>query len=568
MRRRIVAAAVGIAALSATLARSPRRGTSPWSRCRVEGPRATSPPTPRRPRPTAASWRSPPPPTWPACPTPAVQLYVRDRVTGTTVLALVNAAGEPANAAVDAQDVDNVQFAISGNGRYVVFASAATNLRRWHRRDKDVFRKDLQTGAVTLVSVNTAGQKANAAVFGDPDVSYDGRAVSFGSGDATNLFAGDGNNASDIIVRDIVAGTTVAGRPERGRRPGERHHRALGASAPTATSWRSRLRRGPPTCCPGDSPAGATTSSSATWRPARPPAPATRPPRRLGLPRHLGRRPLRRLRDRLQVRRRPTTPTPPMTSTAGTWPPGRSRSPRRATDGTPRRRRRAPGRAISADGARVAFTSLVDGPRRHRRATTPTTSTSATRPPATRRASVAADGTTAGNTASESQRHRRKRRPGVVRPHRRRRGHQARRRRRQQPAGRLRQGVRPHRHDAARPGRRTGPTGTATDPSGIGEVTVNGAPVAVAADGSFAVPSARRGPTCARSTAPATRVTVTRVIPPRRRRGRRARASQRLKAIVEGQEDHGALPPVRRRARHGDPAAPDGPARSPSGGSC
>jgi len=62
---------------------------------------------------------------------------------------------------------------------------------------------------VTLVSVNTAGQKANQAVFGDPDVSYDGRAVSFGTGAATNLFPNDGNNASDIVVRDIAAGTTV-----------------------------------------------------------------------------------------------------------------------------------------------------------------------------------------------------------------------------------------------------------------------------------------------------------------------------------------------------------------------
>ncbi len=90
-----------------------------------------------------------------------------------------------------------------------MFASAATNLVAGGDATKDVYRKDLQTGAVTLVSVNTAGQKANAAVFGDPDVSYDGRAVSFGSGAATNLFPGDGNNASDIVVRDIAAGTTI-----------------------------------------------------------------------------------------------------------------------------------------------------------------------------------------------------------------------------------------------------------------------------------------------------------------------------------------------------------------------
>ncbi len=141
-----------------------------------------------------------------------VQLYVRDRVAGTTAIASTSAAGAAANAAVDTEDVGNVQFSISGNGRYVVFASTATNLAPAPAdadANKDVFRKDLQTGAVALVSVNSAGQKANPGVFGDPDVSYDGRRVSFGSGAATNLFPADGNNASDIVVRDVAAGTTT-----------------------------------------------------------------------------------------------------------------------------------------------------------------------------------------------------------------------------------------------------------------------------------------------------------------------------------------------------------------------
>jgi WD40-like Beta Propeller Repeat len=138
------------------------------------------------------------------------QLYVRDRVAGTTALASSSAAGQPANAAVDAEDVGNVQFSISGNGRYAVFASTAANLTPADTdANKDVFRKDLQTGAVVLVSVNSAGQKASAGVFGDPDISYDGRRVSFGSGAATNLVPSDGNNASDIVVRDLAAGTTT-----------------------------------------------------------------------------------------------------------------------------------------------------------------------------------------------------------------------------------------------------------------------------------------------------------------------------------------------------------------------
>lgn len=140
-----------------------------------------------------------------------VQLYVRNRTTGVTTLASSSAAGAAAGADVDAQDVANVQFSISGDGRYVVFASTAANLTPADTDAlQDVFRKDLVTGAVTLVSVNSAGAKANAAVFGDPDVSGDGNRVSFGSGAATNLFGADGNAAgSDVVVRDIAAGTTV-----------------------------------------------------------------------------------------------------------------------------------------------------------------------------------------------------------------------------------------------------------------------------------------------------------------------------------------------------------------------
>ncbi|MEZ0285230.1 MAG: hypothetical protein ACAH79_08370, partial [Thermoleophilia bacterium] len=140
-----------------------------------------------------------------------VQLYVRNRATGSTVLASSSAAGAPANAAVDADNVGNVQFAISGNGRYVVFASEATNLTPADTdAGKDVFRKDLQSGAVVLVSVNSAGQKANAGVGGDPDVSYDGNRIAFTTGTATNIVASDANaGLADVVVRDVIAGTTT-----------------------------------------------------------------------------------------------------------------------------------------------------------------------------------------------------------------------------------------------------------------------------------------------------------------------------------------------------------------------
>ena len=138
-----------------------------------------------------------------------VQLWVRDRTNGTTALASSNAAGVPADGDVESENVGNVFFALSGDGRYAVFDSTATNLSPGDTdANVDVFRKDLVTGAVTLISVNSAGQKANAAVGGDPDVSYTGDLVVFTTGLATNLFPNDNNNASDVVVRDVAAGST------------------------------------------------------------------------------------------------------------------------------------------------------------------------------------------------------------------------------------------------------------------------------------------------------------------------------------------------------------------------
>lgn len=139
------------------------------------------------------------------------QLYVRDRAAGTTRLASASAAGAPSNADVDSEDAGNIAFAISADGRYVVFAATATNLTPADTdANNDVYRKDMVSGAVTLVSVSSAGAKANAAVFGDPDVSADGSRVVFRTGTSTNLLDGDAGVFSDVAVRDIPAGTTTA----------------------------------------------------------------------------------------------------------------------------------------------------------------------------------------------------------------------------------------------------------------------------------------------------------------------------------------------------------------------
>jgi Tol biopolymer transport system component len=96
---------------------------------------------------------------------------------------------------------------LSTDGRYVVFASAGTNLVAGDLNGHpDVFVKDRASGAVDRVSVSTTGAEADGgSVIGS--ISGDGRYVAFTS-DATNLVPGDTNGVKDVFVRDRVAGIT------------------------------------------------------------------------------------------------------------------------------------------------------------------------------------------------------------------------------------------------------------------------------------------------------------------------------------------------------------------------
>lgn len=96
---------------------------------------------------------------------------------------------------------------LSADGRYAVFASAATNLREGVATSgTHVYRHDRTTGQTLLVSVTPTGDPGND-VSRDPSVSANGQFVVFGSF-ATNLVAGDTNLRQDVFVRDMVTGTT------------------------------------------------------------------------------------------------------------------------------------------------------------------------------------------------------------------------------------------------------------------------------------------------------------------------------------------------------------------------
>jgi len=103
---------------------------------------------------------------------------------------------------------------ISGNGRYVAFASNASNLVA-HDNDNgpDVFVRDLRTGVTTMASVSSSGGQQlwvnplTASIAGLA-ISADGRYVAFGS-NATTLVVGDTNLAMDAFVHDMKTGDTT-----------------------------------------------------------------------------------------------------------------------------------------------------------------------------------------------------------------------------------------------------------------------------------------------------------------------------------------------------------------------
>ncbi len=130
----------------------------------------------------------------------AVDVFVRDRQTGTTERVSVSSTGAQGNG-----DGDYPQ--ISAGGRYVAFRSDASNLVPGDTNGvADIFVHDLQTGTTERVSVGGAGAQANDQSWG-PTISGDGHFIAFRSA-ASNLVPGDTNAVSDVFLHDTQAGTT------------------------------------------------------------------------------------------------------------------------------------------------------------------------------------------------------------------------------------------------------------------------------------------------------------------------------------------------------------------------
>jgi Tol biopolymer transport system component len=127
-------------------------------------------------------------------------VFVRDRTTGITERVSVDASGAQANAR-------SGHPSISGDGRFVAFASAASNLVAGDTNDDgDVFVHDRITGSTECISVDPAGN-VGIEGSGGPAISADGRYVAFYS-NSSNLIAGDTNDFGDVFVRDRSIGVT------------------------------------------------------------------------------------------------------------------------------------------------------------------------------------------------------------------------------------------------------------------------------------------------------------------------------------------------------------------------
>ena len=164
---------------------------------------------------------------------PGTQVYVRDIAAGTTERVSGAPGGGPGGGRADGPAEAP---SISGDGRYVAFDSAATNLVPGDGNGvSDVFRRDRQTDTTELVSVTPDGSPATGA-SGQAAITRDGRMVAFASA-AQDLVAGLPGarliaglpgarlaavirGATEVFIRDLVAQDTVLVSVGRDGEPG------------------------------------------------------------------------------------------------------------------------------------------------------------------------------------------------------------------------------------------------------------------------------------------------------------------------------------------------------------
>jgi Tol biopolymer transport system component len=144
-----------------------------------------------------------------------LDIYVRDMQLAATKLVSASALGVVGDKSSILSGLSGAH-AISDDGRYVVFISLATNLlaEPFTGTQQQIYVKDVSTGAIVRASLNEAtGATAGDLMSITPVISGNGRFVAFASL-ATNLSADSTSGiASQVFVRDLVAGTTTLESP-------------------------------------------------------------------------------------------------------------------------------------------------------------------------------------------------------------------------------------------------------------------------------------------------------------------------------------------------------------------
>jgi archaellum component FlaF (FlaF/FlaG flagellin family) len=130
-------------------------------------------------------------------------IFVKDTQTGVTTRVSTDGSGGQANG-------PSYVAQITADGRYVSFRSMADSLVELNGpmcgywSCSDVFVKDTLTGAVTAVSTTSAGTFADQPSF-DPTISPDGRFAAFVT-NASNLEYGKTVTQYDVYVKDLQSG--------------------------------------------------------------------------------------------------------------------------------------------------------------------------------------------------------------------------------------------------------------------------------------------------------------------------------------------------------------------------
>jgi Tol biopolymer transport system component len=132
-------------------------------------------------------------------------IFVRDRVSGMTTRVSV-APGRP-----DANG-RSLNPALSGDGRWMVFESSATNLVPGDDANgtaSDVFLSELATGTLTRISVDSSGRQFARAFA--PRISRNGGLVVFAATRYTDSTPGRAGTPTgpSVYLRDVAAGTTT-----------------------------------------------------------------------------------------------------------------------------------------------------------------------------------------------------------------------------------------------------------------------------------------------------------------------------------------------------------------------